>query len=178
MMEEKEKKAEKELELLKLYLEEIKRIPAEEKGEKEKLFLLLREGDKNAFKRLTELYLMESVEQASHYRNRGIGLADLIQEANLGLVNALAEPEDLSEDRIKESMKHALEDAVSSSLADNEFREHLAEEANRLDEAAREMAEKNGREPTVEELMESLGMTEDEVRSYMKFSLDALNTEL
>ena len=73
----------KELEVLKMYLEEIKMVSPVQEGEKEKLLKEYQEGKKEVRNRLMELYLMDTLQIASAYKGQGIGLSDLIQEANM-----------------------------------------------------------------------------------------------
>lgn len=170
-------KKEKELEVLKMYLEEVKAVSPACEGEKERLLKDYAEGRREARNRLMELYLMDTLQIASEYREQGIGLSDLIQEANMGLLLALEEnePED---GRIKKRIREAVETALAIEGKEEAIGEHLAEEINRLDEASKALTERNGQAPTVEELMEYLGMPEEEIREYMKISLDAINAGL
>ena len=167
----------KELEILKMYLEEVKSIPAMQEGEKEQLLQAYAEGHKEARDRIMELYLMDTLQIASEYREQGIGLSDLIQEANIGLLMALEEM--VTEDiEIKKRIRAAVEAALAVEGREGAIGAHLAEEINRLDEASQTLTERNGQAPTIEELMEYLGMPEDEVREYMKISLNAINAGL
>lgn len=164
----------KELEILELYLEELKALPRIELEEKEILFQDLKTGKEKAREKLTEAYLLTAVEMAAGYKNRGVGLADLIQEANVGLMAALSGSEEQIDDNfIRKSMDLALKKAVQEETQAEEIGEYLVENVNRLNEAARELAEINGKEPTIEELSQHLHMTEEEVREFMKISLDA-----
>lgn len=167
----------KELEILKMYLEEVKAVPPVKPGEKEELLSACAAGRKDVRNRLMELYLMDTLQIASEYRDQGMGLSDLIQEANMGLVLALEEmvTEDL---QIKKRIRAAVEAALDEEGREGAVSEHLAEEINRLDEASKVLTERNGQAPTIEELMEYLGMPEDELREYMKISLDAINAGL
>lgn len=95
----------------------------------------------------------------------------------MGLVLALEEmvTEDL---QIKKRIRAAVEAALDEEGREGAVSEHLAEEINRLDEASKVLTERNGQAPTIEELMEYLGMPEEELREYMKISLDAINAGL
>ena len=66
----------------------------------------------------------------------------------------------------------ALKKAVQEEMQAEEIGEYLVENVNRLNEAARELAEINGKEPTIEELAEHLHRTKEEVREFMKISLN------
>ena len=161
-------KKERELEVLKIYLEEVNAIRPEQEGEKDNLLKHYADSREDVRNRLMELYLMDTLKIASEYREQGMGLSDLIQEANMGLLLALDDKE-TDDSRIWKRIREGEEGAIS---------EHLAEEINRLDEASKVLTERNGQAPTIEELMEYLGMPEDELREYMKISLDAINAGL
>lgn len=167
----------KELEILKMYLEEVKTVPPVKPGEKEELLGAYANGRKEVRNRIMELYLMDTLQIASEYREQGIGLSDLIQEANMGLVLALEEmvTDDL---QIKKRIRTAVEAALAEEGRAGAIGEHVAEEINRLDEASQALTERSGQAPTIEELMEYLGMPEDELREYMSISLNAINAGL
>ena len=171
----------RELEILKMYLEEVKAVQPAGEGERESLLQTYAQFgenvDKEIKKRIMELYLMDTLQIASEYRELGVGLSDLIQEANMGLILALEDmvTEDVG---IKGRIREAVEAALSEEGRAGAIGEHLAEEINRLDEASQVLTERKGEAPTIEELMEYLGMPEDEIREYMKISLDAINAGL
>lgn len=171
----------RELEILKMYLEEVKAVQPAQAGERESLLQTYAQtgenADKEVKKRIMELYLMDTLQIASEYREQGVGLSDLIQEANMGLILALEDM--VTEDsEIKKRIREAVEAALSEEGRAGAIGEHLAEEINRLDEASQVLTERKGEAPTIEELMEYLGMPEDEIREYMKISLDAINAGL
>ncbi len=170
-------KKERELEVLKIYLEEVNAIRPEQEGEKDNLLKHYADGREDVRNRLMELYLMDTLKIASEYREQGMGLSDLIQEANMGLLLAL-EDKETDDSRIRKRIREAVEDALASEGEEGAISEHLAEEINRLDEASKVLTERNGQAPTIEELMEYLGMPEEELREYMKISLDAINAGL
>ena len=55
---------------------------------------------------------------------------------------------------------------------------HVADRANLLDRASRELSEKLGKAPTLQELAEYVSLPEDEVQRIMQISLDAMNASL
>ncbi len=167
----------RELEVLKMYLEEVKAVPQEEAGERERLLLEYGSGGTAAKERLIQLYLMDTLQIAAEYKEQGIAFSDLIQEANMGLLLALEDGE--TEDKtIKERIRQAVYEAIDAEGREGAISEHVAEEINRLDEASKVLSERNGQAPAIEELMEYLGMPEEEIREYMKISLDAINAGL
>lgn len=75
--------------ILSLYLKEINRIPLLTREEEDTLARKAAEGDEIARKRMIEANLRFVVNQAKRYQNQGIPLIDLINEGNIGLMNAL-----------------------------------------------------------------------------------------
>ena len=74
---------------LHIYLQEINRIPLLTSEEEYSLALAVARGDKNAKKKFTESNLRLVVSRAKYYQHRGLSLLDLIQEGNLGLMEAV-----------------------------------------------------------------------------------------
>ncbi len=78
-----------QLEALKLYLDEIGRIPLLTLEQEHELILKINQGDESAKKKFIEGNLRLVVTIAKKYLNRGIDFLDLIQEGNLGLIKAV-----------------------------------------------------------------------------------------
>ena len=74
---------------LSYYLNEISKIPLLTREEEESLATLAKNGDKKAKEKLIRANLRFVVTVAKKYRNRGIPLADLINEGNMGLITAI-----------------------------------------------------------------------------------------
>jgi RNA polymerase primary sigma factor len=78
----------RESQSLEKYLKEISKIELISAEEEVRLFTLIREGDKNALDRLTKANLRFVVSVAKQYQYQGLSLPDLINEGNIGLINA------------------------------------------------------------------------------------------
>lgn len=167
----------RELEILKMYLEEVKAVAPAGEGERERLFAEYKNGSEQAEERLIKLHLMDTLQIASEYKEQGMVLSDLIQEANMGLLLALRDGE-TEEEEIRKRIREAVEEVLDIEGREETMQEHLTEELNRLDEASKKLAEENGKAPAIEELAEYLGMTEEMIREYMKISLDAVNADM
>ena len=70
------------------YLKGIRAIPLIPKAEELKLAAQVRRGDERALKKLVEANLRFVVQQARKYQGHGLSLSDLINEGNLGLLEA------------------------------------------------------------------------------------------
>lgn len=81
---------EQEVDILGLYLAEVARIPPLSQEEELELARRMREGDIEARNRLILAHLRLVVSIAREYGDTGLDLLDLIQEGNLGLLEAAA----------------------------------------------------------------------------------------
>ncbi|MDO4267334.1 MAG: sigma-70 domain-containing protein [Eubacteriales bacterium] len=174
-----------------MYLEEIKAIKPCTAGEEKELLERLRQGDESARTRLLEGTLQYITELARDYGGRGLPLGDLVQEANMALMTAVAQAaaEDSSEPRsgdagdgltvfralVRARVEEALEAALEGQKLSEQVSGELLARVNVLQEVSRRMAEELGREATVEELARKMKMTEDEIRDIMKLTLDAMS---
>lgn len=73
---------------LAVYIRRIARIPLLSKEEELRLGTLIRQGDERAYRRLVEANLRFVVKVAMRYQGCGLSLLDLINEGNLGLLEA------------------------------------------------------------------------------------------
>ena len=73
---------------LEKYLSDIGKEPMIAAEEEVRLARLIREGDEEAFDRLTRANLRFVVSVAKQYQNQGLSLPDLINEGNLGLIKS------------------------------------------------------------------------------------------
>ncbi|HET6278149.1 MAG TPA: sigma-70 family RNA polymerase sigma factor [Candidatus Polarisedimenticolia bacterium] len=75
-------------ETLKKYLQEISRLPRVTPDEEKELGARIQAGDKAALRTLVEANLRFVVSFAKRYRNCGLSFLDLINEGNIGLIEA------------------------------------------------------------------------------------------
>ena len=75
-------------ETLKKYLQEISRLPRITPDEEKTLGDKIQRGDKAALRKLVEANLRFVVSFAKRYRNCGLSFLDLINEGNIGLIEA------------------------------------------------------------------------------------------
>jgi RNA polymerase primary sigma factor len=73
---------------LKKYLQEISRLPRITADDEKKLGAKIRKGDREALKKLVEANLRFVVSFAKKYRGCGLSFLDLINEGNIGLIEA------------------------------------------------------------------------------------------
>ncbi len=159
-----------------LYLEDLGGIAGLSAEEEARLTALLLAGDQEAFERLTEVKLALAMEIAGRYAGRGIAELDLIQEANMLLMEALYDYKDGDLDAfLEEQIRTGLDALVVGEFEFEGMSEKLAEQANLLMKASNELAEELGRPATMAELAEHLDMDPSRTEEIMAMVLDAVN---
>jgi len=170
---------EKETEILEQYIEDLKNIPEEKKGEKAELLKALKGGKATAKSRLGELCIMKAMQTASEYRGQGLPLIDLIQESSmavmLGIDEYTGETDVTAFDKyLDQYVREHIKTVIAAESAEKKAEDEITEKINVLSDTAQVLAERFGREATLEELKEYTKLTEDEIKTLMKMSLDAL----
>ncbi len=152
---------------LKTYLEHIAKFPPISEEEERELGRRIRQGDEAAVRRLVEGNLKFVVSYVKRYAGMGLGLLDLINEGNLGLMEA-ARRYDV--DRGVKFITYAvwwIMQAVIHALNQNSriyaLPQKLSDRISLMKRRKEMLKSKFHREPTREELAASLGLTPSEV---------------
>ena len=170
--------SEEEQGAIRFYEEELSQmdLPGEEEQKKLINDWLLHQGDGEA---VIESFLPDILEIARLHMGKGVLFGDLVQEGNIGLLEAMAIYQGNEADGFIAHAKRAVEDSILDAIAmqrgSDSVGEAMAIKANRLDDASTFLSKELGREPKIEELASYLSMTEEEVKDIMKISLDALS---
>ena len=160
--------------VIRFYEEELAELGGSDPEKVREFIVRLADGE-DVQNELIESMLADVALAAKNYTGHGV----LLQEGNMGLIEAVfelgdKEPEE-AEIFLREAAESAMKKAVSEQMNTDSVGEQMARQANRLDEAARFLAENLGREATAKELADHLKMTEEEVKEIMKMSLDAIS---
>lgn len=162
--------------IYRVYMEELAAIMPCTPEENEKLLAKVRAGDEMARERLIEGNLRNALMHVQGYINRGVPMADLIQEASMELMMLVDEGLEGSFEKLLESrIRVRLEEVIAEQKTESNIEEEMLARVNVLQEVSKSLAERFGREPKLEELAEFMKMTEDEVREIMKVTMDALS---
>jgi RNA polymerase primary sigma factor len=168
-------------ESLDLYLDEISRVPLLNREEDMELARKAFKGNVTAQERLARHNVRFVVSVAKKFQNRGVPLVDLIGEGNLGLMTAARK---FDPDRGVKFISYAvwwIRQAIQAAIARHgrPVRVPLNRTAdlNRLGRATTLLAEKLGRMPTTEELVQATGLTRDAVRALSALHIEAMRLD-
>lgn len=164
---------------LKMYLKELRQLGRATKEEEALLYERAVRREEGAKKELVSAWLFKVVRMARRYKNQGVLLEDLIQEGNIGLLNAVesfyASKEEASPEKyIKEQVKQAMEGILEESFGQDTLENTVIGRSNLINEASRALAEDLGRVATMEELSDYTRLSKEEIEDILKLSLDAV----
>ena len=156
------------------YLNAIGRTPLLSAAEEVALAQRIERGDADAKRALTEANLRLVVSIAKRYGNRGMSLADLIQEGNCGLIRAVEKFDYRKGYRFSTYATWWIRQAVSRGLADQgrtiRIPVHMVEKMNRLAVVERRLAATLGRQPSSDELAAELHVDVAKVRDMRRLA--------
>lgn len=159
-----------------VYMEELAAIPPCTEAENAELLVKVRGGAADARERLIEGNLRMALMYVRDYINRGVPMADLIQEASMELMMLVDEGFEGSFEKLLESrIRVRMETVIEEQKSEINIEEEMLAKVNVLQEVSKAMAEELGREANLKELAERMCMPEEEVREIMKVTMDALS---
>jgi RNA polymerase primary sigma factor len=163
-----------------LYLKELNKFPLLRPEEERELARQAREGSIEARNRLITANLRSVVWIARRYQNRGLPLADLINEGNRGLIQAIKKFDERKKTRLLTYAAWWIRYAIVQALAERKLVKFPLKArlfANRLKNVYLKVAQKLGREPTLDELalevkIDPKTLSEAFLASYDELSID------
>ena len=167
--------------ILSIYLKEINSIPLLSRDDEDKYARLASEGDKDARNILVKSNLRFVVNVAKKYQNQGIPLSDLINEGNIGLMNAI---EKYDVDRGYHFISYAvwwIKQSIMKSIGEKSRMIRLplnrAGELSQIKRAKKELLIQNGIDPELKEIAEAVNLDEEHVRDLINISRDYISID-
>jgi RNA polymerase primary sigma factor len=118
---------------------------------------------------------------ARRYLNRGLQFLDLIQEGNIGLMKAVDKFEYQRGYKFGTYATWWVRQAITRAIADQartiRIPVHMIEVINKLNRTSRALVQQMGREPTLEEIAERMGMSLDKVQKVLKITKRPVSLE-
>ena len=155
-------------ELIRGYFDRIDKGDLLTRRQEAQLARRVRDGDGRARSRLVEKNLRLVISVAKRYRGMGLPFEDLIQEGNVGLMNAVGKFDPEKGYRFSTYATWWIRQAVQRAVADKgrtiRVPVHMGDKICKMARAYNELSARLAREPTDEEVAELLGWNPDEVR--------------
>ena len=166
---------------VRMYLKEIGKIPLLTAEEELELAKQISEGSEEAKKRMVEANLRLVVSVAKHYLGRGMQLLDLVQEGNMGLLKAVEKFDYTKGYKFSTYATWWIRQSITRAVADQartiRIPVHMVETINRVSRTSRSLVQELGREPTLREISQQLGIDEEKIAEVMKIAQDPVSLE-
>ena len=166
---------------VRMYLKEIGKINLLSTEEELEIAQKIAQGDESAKKKMIEANLRLVVSVAKHYLGRGMQLLDLIQEGNMGLLKAVEKFDYTKGYKFSTYATWWIRQSITRAVADQartiRIPVHMVETINRVSRTSRALVQELGREPTLSEISEQLGIPEDKIAEVVKIAQDPVSLE-
>lgn len=167
--------------LVKTYLKEIGHTRLLTKSKEVELAKRIEAGDKEAKRILIQSNLRLVVSIAKRYVGRSVLFLDLIQEGNIGLIRAIEKFDYRRGYKFSTYATWWIRQAITRSIADQgrtiRVPVHMVDTINKLVRISRHLLQELGREPTIEELSEKMGLPLDKMKEIIKIAQVPLSLE-
>jgi RNA polymerase primary sigma factor len=158
---------------LEIYLKEIRKKPLLTPAQEVALARRIRRGDRRALDGLVQGNLRFVVSVARQFAGRGLSLADLINEGNVGLIKAAERFDHTRGFRFISYaiwwIRQSILQALSEQTRVVRIPVNRAGKASKISRAEQGLEQDLGRRPTAEEIAEKLHMKEAEVLEHQAF---------
>ncbi len=166
---------------LSLYLRDIGAHPVLTRDEEHAMALAAREGDEDAFNKLVRSNLRYVVSVANRYKNFGLSLEDLINEGNIGLINAIKRFDPQRGVKLITYAVWWIRQSIMHALADQRSTVRLpVKQAGLLHKISityEKLRQEFGREPETSELSERLDMKVADIEKLIRMNRNYLSLD-
>ena len=166
---------------VRMYLKDIGKIPLLTPEREAYLAEQISLGNQEAKNELIEANLRLVVSIAKHHLGKGMYFLDLIQEGNLGLMKAVDKYDHTKGFKFSTYATWWIRQAITRAIADQartiRIPVHMVETIHKVSRTARDLQQKNGKDPSPEEIGRVLGMSSERVRDIMKIAQDPVSLD-
>ncbi|WP_020614170.1 sigma-70 family RNA polymerase sigma factor [Sediminispirochaeta bajacaliforniensis] len=167
--------------VISIYLKEINKVPLLSREDEDRYARLAADGDEHAKEMLIKSNLRFVVNVAKKYQNQGLPLADLINEGNIGLMNAIERYDvDKGYHFISYAVwwiRQAILKAISEKARMIRLPLNRANELVQIEKAKKGLQLEGKEEPEFEEIARAVGMDAEHVASLVNISRDLVSLE-
>ena len=129
---------------------------------------------KDALQKLTDSNLRLVVSVAKKHINRGLGILDLIQEGNIGLLKAIRKFDYRRGFKFSTYATWWIRQGITRALADQSrtirIPVHLVESLNKVTRIQRQLTQEYNREPTIDEISKASGLPKAKINTVLSAS--------
>lgn len=167
--------SDEETDYLEAYQKELAMLEEMDEGKKEAVTLAAMAGERDAQKKLTELYLPQVVEISRLYSGQGVFLEDLIGEGNVALSMGVTmlgclEHAKEAEGMLIKMVMDAMEQCIAENMEETDKEQKILEQVNQVADKAGELSGELRRKVTAQELAREIGMPEKMIQDAMRMS--------
>lgn len=164
-----------------MYFKDVSKQPLIDINEEIALTKKIKEGDKAAVDALVKANLRFVISVAKQYQNKGLDLVDLVQEGNIGLIEAAKRYDETRGFRfisyavwwIRQSIMHAISDQCRTVRIPMSQVVYM----NKINKATAKFEQEHGRKPSPEEIEEETNLSYDKISFTLSSSSIAVSLE-
>jgi RNA polymerase primary sigma factor len=159
---------------VRMYLREIGKVPLLTPQEEVDLAKRVEAGESEAKQKIVDANLRLVVSIAKKYIGRGMLFLDLIQEGNLGLIRAVEKFDYRKGFKFSTYATWWIRQAITRAIADQartiRVPVHMVETINKMVRISRQLVQRQGREPTDEEIAKEMEIEESKVEDIRRIA--------
>lgn len=164
------------------YFKELNNLPVLKPNEEINILKAAKNGDEISRKKIIESNLKLVVAIAKRYINSGVPLIDLIQEGNLGLINAITKFDMKRNNKFSTyavwQIRHYIRRAIANKGRLIRIPVNLIEKRKRIEQVIETIITYEGREPSIEEISKHTSIPKSKVKKIINYFQPLLSLEV